>query len=183
MKELDPVVQGQKVLPLVYDDVAMRRLVRRLRIGRLYGGYTTIDVIGCNMLCFYCYVDSSFLTGRGKLLDKEKAAGKVKPFTPEELVNAYATLVKDKKWPSRIQITAAEPFLTPDWLIEVVRLLKLTMEREKDLLWIDTNGVNIVKDHQELYNFAKWTVASDPKLKEDAIKAIEKFIKTYLVDL
>lgn len=38
-------------------------------------------------------------------------------------------------------------------------------------------------DNQELYNFAKWIAASNPKLKEEAVKAIEKFIKTYLIDL
>lgn len=38
-------------------------------------------------------------------------------------------------------------------------------------------------DNQELYNFAKWIAASNPKLKNETVKAIEKFIKTYLVDL
>lgn len=38
-------------------------------------------------------------------------------------------------------------------------------------------------DNQELYNFAKWVSESNPKLKEETVKAIEKFIKTYLIDL
>lgn len=38
-------------------------------------------------------------------------------------------------------------------------------------------------DNQELYNFAKWVAASNPKLKDETAKAIEKFIKTYLVNL
>jgi len=38
-------------------------------------------------------------------------------------------------------------------------------------------------DNQELYNFAKWVAESNPKLKEETVKAIEKFVKTYLVDL
>lgn len=37
-------------------------------------------------------------------------------------------------------------------------------------------------DNQELYNFAKWVAESNPKLKEETVKAIEKFIKTYLVN-
>ena len=38
-------------------------------------------------------------------------------------------------------------------------------------------------DNQELYNFAKWVAESNPKLKEETVKAAEKFIKTYMVSL
>ncbi len=37
-------------------------------------------------------------------------------------------------------------------------------------------------DNQELYNFAKWVAESNPKLKEETVRATEKFLKTYLVD-
>lgn len=38
-------------------------------------------------------------------------------------------------------------------------------------------------DNQELYNFAKWVAESNPKLKDETVKAIEKFIKSYMVML
>lgn len=38
-------------------------------------------------------------------------------------------------------------------------------------------------DNQELYNFAKWIAESNPKLKQEAVAAIEKFIKTYITSL
>lgn len=38
-------------------------------------------------------------------------------------------------------------------------------------------------DNQELYNFAAWVATSPAKLKDETVKAIDKFIKTYLVDL
>jgi len=38
-------------------------------------------------------------------------------------------------------------------------------------------------DSRELYNFAKWVAESNPKLKEETIKAVQKFIKTYIVKL
>jgi death on curing protein len=38
-------------------------------------------------------------------------------------------------------------------------------------------------DNQELYNFAAWIAASPARLKGETVKAVEKFIKTYLVDL
>lgn len=37
-------------------------------------------------------------------------------------------------------------------------------------------------DNQELYNFVKWVAESNAKLKEDTVRAIEAFIKLYLVD-
>lgn len=45
------------------------------------------------------------------------------------------------------------------------------------------NGKWISVDNQELYNFAKWVAASNPKLKQETIAAIEKFLLTYLQDL
>jgi death-on-curing family protein len=38
-------------------------------------------------------------------------------------------------------------------------------------------------DTKELYNFAVWVAQSNPKLKEETVNAIQKFIKTYIVDL
>lgn len=38
-------------------------------------------------------------------------------------------------------------------------------------------------DNWELYNFAKWVAESNPKLKEETVKAVEKFVTTYLIDL
>ncbi|PIP26505.1 MAG: hypothetical protein CO140_04305 [Candidatus Moranbacteria bacterium CG_4_9_14_3_um_filter_40_7] len=38
-------------------------------------------------------------------------------------------------------------------------------------------------DNQELYNFAKWVAESNPKLRNETVLAIHKFIRTYLVNL
>ena len=38
-------------------------------------------------------------------------------------------------------------------------------------------------DNRELYNFAKWVAESNPKLKVETVSAVQKFIKTYMVDL
>lgn len=37
-------------------------------------------------------------------------------------------------------------------------------------------------DNQELYNFAVWVAQSNPKVKDETIQAIQKFLKTYMVD-
>ena len=48
--------------------------------------------------------------------------------------------------------------------------------------FLHKNGKWLTVDNQELYNFAKWIAESNPKLKDESLKAIEKFIKTYLVN-
>ena len=37
-------------------------------------------------------------------------------------------------------------------------------------------------DNQELYNFAVWVAQSNPKVKDATIQAIQKFLKTYIVN-
>jgi death-on-curing family protein len=38
-------------------------------------------------------------------------------------------------------------------------------------------------DTQELYNFTVWIASSPPRTKEEAVRAIEKFLKAHLIDL
>jgi len=38
-------------------------------------------------------------------------------------------------------------------------------------------------DTQELYNFTVWMASSPPSVKDQTVKAIEKFLKDHLVDL
>lgn len=38
-------------------------------------------------------------------------------------------------------------------------------------------------DNQELYNFATWVAASNAKLKEDTVHAVETFLTNYITDI
>lgn len=38
-------------------------------------------------------------------------------------------------------------------------------------------------DTQELYNFTVWIAESPPKFKEESVRAIEKFLKAYIVEI
>ncbi len=51
------------------------------------------------------------------------------------------------------------------------------------LYFLNKNKKSLKVDEQELYNFAKWVAESHSKFKEQTISAIEKFIKTYIVNL
>ncbi len=65
------------------------------------------------------------------------------------------------------------PFQNGNKRIAVVTLLMFLYKNHK---WLKV-------DSQELYNFAKWVAASNPKLKTETVRAVEKFIETYLVRL
>lgn len=150
---IDPVAQGEKVRERIYNNSTNQRLVRRLREGRSYTGCTTIDVIGCDMLCSYCYVDDSFLTGKASpknMLGKESKKGAIKPYTPQELANETKLFIEEHNTPKRIQITAAEPFLTPEWTIDLVRELAPFIRKNNEQIWIDTNGLDIVRNPEIL---------------------------------
>lgn len=46
----------------------------------------------------------------------------------------------------------------------------------KNRKWIEV-------DSQELYNFTVWIAQSPPRLKEEVVKAIEKFLRLHLVNI
>lgn len=51
------------------------------------------------------------------------------------------------------------------------------------LVFLSKNKKWLKVDNQEFYNFAKWVAESSPKFREETVKAIQKFIKTYMVGL
>jgi death-on-curing family protein len=51
------------------------------------------------------------------------------------------------------------------------------------LYFLRKNKKWIKVDNQELYNFAKWVTESNPKLKDETVAAIQKFLKTYVINL
>lgn len=46
----------------------------------------------------------------------------------------------------------------------------------KNKRWLNVDG-------KEFYNFAKWVAASNPKVKNETVSAIIRFLKEYLVNL
>jgi len=50
------------------------------------------------------------------------------------------------------------------------------------LVFLSINKKWLKVDTKELYNFAVWIVESNPNLKNEVVKSIEKFIKTYLIE-
>ena len=65
------------------------------------------------------------------------------------------------------------PFQNGNKRIAMTALLVLLFKNKK---WLRA-------DAQELYNFTVWIAQSPPKYKEEAVKAIEKFLRTHIVAL
>ena len=51
------------------------------------------------------------------------------------------------------------------------------------LYFLHKNNKWLKVDEVELYNFARWVAESNPKLRRETVKAVEKFIETYIVRL
>ncbi len=51
------------------------------------------------------------------------------------------------------------------------------------MVFLFLNKKWIKVDTQELYNFTVWIAQSPPKLKNEVVKAIEKFIQTYMIKI
>ena len=63
------------------------------------------------------------------------------------------------------------PFQNGNKRIAMTTLLYFLIKNKK---WIKVNPV-------ELYHFAVWIASSNSRLKDETVKAIEKFLKTYLI--
>lgn len=146
MKGLDPVAHGQKVALAVYRPETNERLVQKFRPAASYGGTTSIDVVGCNYLCAGCWVDKTFLIGRGPRLERELKSGRVRYYTPKELAGAVIRFIKQEKTPRRIKISSSEPFLTPEWLLGLMEELKPFLEKHGEQFWVETNGSAVAQD-------------------------------------
>jgi len=51
------------------------------------------------------------------------------------------------------------------------------------LVFLSKNGKWLKADTQDLYNFTVWVAQSPARLKDETVKAIEKYLKLHIVDL
>ena len=50
-------------------------------------------------------------------------------------------------------------------------------------VFLHKNNKWLTVDTQELYNFTMWIAQSPPRVKDEAVSATEKFLRSYIVDL
>ena len=97
------------------------------------------------------------------------------------LMAPFQTFSKKQLYPGFITKAAVlfylmvknHPFQNGNKRIAVTTLLYFLHKNKK---WLKVDAV-------ELYNFARWVAESNPKLKKETVKAVEKFFETYIVKL
>jgi death-on-curing protein len=97
------------------------------------------------------------------------------------LATPFQTFTGKSLYPSLIKKASAlfyfmiknHPFQNGNKRIAMTTLFVLLYKNKK---WLKA-------DTQELYNFTMWIAQSPPSFKEETLKAIQKFLKSHLVDL
>jgi len=94
------------------------------------------------------------------------------PFQKFESRNLYKGLIEKVSILFYLMIKN-HPFQNGNKRIAMTTLF-IFLHKNKKWLKVDT---------KELYNFAVWVAQSNPKLKNETISAIQKFIQTYIINL
>jgi death-on-curing family protein len=97
------------------------------------------------------------------------------------LATPFQTFVRKSLYPTLISKAAIlfylliknHPFQNGNKRIAMTTLFVFLYRNEK---WLEV-------DTQELYNFTVWVAQSPPTVKDETVKAVEKFLKRYLVKL
>lgn len=111
-------------------------------------------ISGCSFHCVYCFVNPASLAGRkGEFMSPEKAFRKLRRI-----------ILKTEN--PHVQFNGGEVFLTPDWTLEVIRLLcdffendcPFTSKQKPGRIWCDTMGFDLIREphlFQRLQPFRK----------------------------
>ena len=94
------------------------------------------------------------------------------PFQTFEVKSLYPTLISKASILFYLMIKN-HPFQNGNKRIAMTTLFVFLYKNKK---WLKV-------DTQELYNFTVWVASSPPSVKDQTVKAIEKFLRGHLVDL
>ncbi len=146
----DPVQLGRAVYPKVCKIVngTEYRRYYRFRGGKWYGGIATGDVVGCNMRCRFCWSWSrgSYRVDTGKF------------YSPDEALSKILSIALERGY-RYIRLSGAEPTISKQHLLEILRKLESTNLKMKFIL--ETNGIEIGVDDdfaKQLSKFKKLIV-------------------------
>lgn len=108
----------------------------RVRKDRFYGGILTLDAVGCNLLCAYCW-------NYGRNVNPGSALGFY--LSPEEVAQKFKKMLRETRI-RRVRISGAEPLLGEASFLHFMKIVDLLSADSKDLEFIlETNGVILAK--------------------------------------
>lgn len=143
---IDVLARRQKVLDNVSRDG--KRKIYKIEAAKGFSGgkakkAACLYVSGCSYSCQYCFVNPQSLTGiKGDYC------------SPQEAFEKLRRIVVQTQNP-HVQFNGGEVFLTPDWTLELIRLLCEFFEKDcqfasksRGIIWCDTMGFDLMRESQ-----------------------------------
>lgn len=128
----DPLERTKEVEELVMKE--LKRKYYRLRPARYYGGIATADLVGCNLLCAYCW-------NYNRNLRPSECDGRYYNYT--EIAKGLLTIARKKGF-NRIRLSGAEPILGERSFDHLVGVLAEISNVDRTMEFIlETNGLLI----------------------------------------
>ena len=145
MQAFDPIRLSEKLERIVCKEIQGRiaRKYLRVRYARFYRGCITVDVVGCNLRCIFCWAPPA--------RDYPEFYGKFK--LASTVFNEVVSLCKKHKV-GRVRFSGGEPTIGRQHLLEVLQLLEESPKVEQVIL--ETNGILIGYDESYAKDLAKF---------------------------
>ncbi len=144
---IDVLARRKMVLGNVLRDG--KRKIYKIEPGKGFAGdnekgAACLFVSGCSFLCQYCFVNPASLSG---------AKGDF--HSPEEAFEKLKKIIISTRNP-HVQFNGGEVFLTPEWTLELIKLLSEFFEKEcrftsgkhPGRIWCDTMGFDLMRESQ-----------------------------------
>ncbi|RLF22976.1 MAG: molybdenum cofactor biosynthesis protein MoaA [Thermoprotei archaeon] len=178
MPRFDPVKLAHEVERIVCRDIQGEpaRKYLRSRIARFYKKCVTLDVIGCNLRCFFCWASPA--------REYPEEYGKFK--LPISVLREAESLARRHKV-RRVRLSGGEPTIGKDHLLRLLELVEDS--RYIDQIILETNGILIGAEPEYARNLSRYSKlivrvsikAGEPKAFSRRTGAIEEAFELPLI--
>lgn len=139
-KMYDPIERSERIEKDVCKDT--RRKYYRFRPAKWYGGIVTGDVVGCNLLCLFCWAGDG-IWGHTK---------KVGEFYDPEQVFRKMDSISQKKGYTLWRLSGQEPTIGKEHLLSLLELV----DQSRYSFILETNGILVDRSYaKDLSRFGK----------------------------
>jgi len=131
----DPLARHCAIQSIVTRDTAQGQLRKyyRFRADRWYGGIATADVVGCGMLCKFCWVSKN-------ILEQPDALGQF--LAPEEVAQKLVRVANSRRL-AQMRLSGGEPTIGRAHLLKVLSEIE---EQRRFRFILETNGILLGAD-------------------------------------
>lgn len=141
----DPLERAREVEAMVMQGLA--RQYYRFRPARYYAGIATADLVGCSLLCAYCW-------NYGRNLYPERARARY--YSPSEVAQKLLHITKSKGF-NKVRLSGAEPILGRRSFEHFYQVLEAVRKANPALEFIlETNGLLFGREPEFVRRLAKF---------------------------